>query len=190
VTGRQTFLWRLLQIMTMEKIKRIIPYAIVLMISVYFYILAGRFGFNARAGNLGPDFWPKLLLGLTMVVCLYEIAKTALFHRVKALEEDTGEEKAGAEKRYPGLLIIGTLMTVAYVYFVSILGFILCTFLYLTFFMFVGRYRKVWVIAANSVIGTLLFVVLFMKVVYVSLPLGQGPFQQFSLLVLKILGIK
>jgi hypothetical protein len=102
--------------MTMEKIKRIIPYAIVLMISVYFYILAGRFGFNARAGNLGPDFWPKLLLGLTMVVCLYEIAKTALFHRVKALEEDTGEEKAGAEKRYPGLLIIGTLMTVAYVY--------------------------------------------------------------------------
>jgi putative tricarboxylic transport membrane protein len=181
---------RLLQIMTMEKIKRIIPYAVVLLVSVYFYVLAGRFGFVAKAGNLGPDFWPKLLLGLTMAVCLYEIVKTALFHHGKAQEDDAGEEKAGAQKQYPGLLIIGTLMTVAYVYFVNIMGFILCTFLYLAFFMFVGRYRKVWVIAANSVIGTALFVVIFMKVVYVSLPLGQGPFQQFSLLVLKTLGIK
>jgi putative tricarboxylic transport membrane protein len=176
--------------MAIEKIKRIIPYAVVFLISAYFYVLAGRFGFVAKAGNLGPDFWPKLLLGLTMAVCLYEIAKTALFHRGKAPEDDAGEEKAEAPKRYPGLLIIGTLMTVAYVYFVNILGFILCTFLYLALFMVVGRYRKVWVIASNSVIGTVLFVVIFMKAVYVSLPLGQGPFQQFSLLVLKMLGIK
>lgn len=176
--------------MTKEKIKRIIPYAVVLLTSVYFYILAGRFGFDAKAGNLGPDFWPKLLLGLTMVVCLYEIAKTALFYRGNGLKDGAGEEKAEAPKQYTGLLLLGGLMTVAYVYFVSILGFILCTFLYLTFFMIVGRYRKVWVVAANSVIGTILFVVVFMKVVYVSLPLGQGPFQQFSLLVLKMLGIK
>jgi len=178
--------------MAMEKIKRIIPYAVVMLISIFFWVLACRFGCETRAGNLGPDFWPKLLLGLTMVVCLYEIAKTALFYRGNALKNDAGEEKAAAEapKRYTGLLIIGALMTVAYVYFVTILGFILCTFLFLVLFMIVGRYRKVWVIAANSVIGTVLFVVIFMKVVYVSLPLGQGPFQQFSLLVLKLLGIK
>jgi len=176
--------------MAMEKIKRIFPYTVVLLISVYFYVLACRFGFANRAGNLGPDFWPKILLGLTMVVCLYEIAKIMLFQRGKALENDAGKEKIEAPKRYTGLLIIGTLMTIAYVYFVSILGFILCTFLYLLLFMVVGRYRKVWVIAANSVIGTVLFVVIFMKAVYVSLPLGQGPFQQFSLLVLKMLGIK
>jgi ABC-type Na+ efflux pump permease subunit len=176
--------------MAMEKIKRIIPYAVVLLISIFFWVLACGFGCETRSGNLGPDFWPKLLLGLTMVVCLYEIAKTALFYRGNALEDDAGEEKAEAPKQYPGLLVIGALMTVAYVYFVSILGFILCTFLFLVLFMIVGRYRKVWVIAANSVIGTVLFVLIFMKAVYVSLPLGQGPFQQFSLLVLKMLGIK
>lgn len=174
----------------MEKIKRIIPYAVVLLVSAYFYVLAGRFEFPAKAGNLGPDFWPKLLLGLTMAACLYEIAKTALFHRGKALEDDAGEEKAEAPKRYPRLLIIGALMTVAYVWFLDILGFILCTFLYFALFMVVGRYRKVWVIAANSAIGTVLFVVIFMKAVYVSLPIGYGPFQQFSLLVLRMLGIK
>jgi putative tricarboxylic transport membrane protein len=174
----------------MEKIKQIIPYTVVFLASVYFYVLAGRFGVVTRAGNLGPDFWPKLLLGLTMVSCLYGIAKAALYHRGKALKDDAGEEKAEAPRRYPGLLIIGTLMTVAYVWFLDLLGFILCTLLYLALFMVVGRYRKIWVIAANSVIGTVVFVVLFMKVVYVSLPIGQGPFQQFSLLVMKMLGIK
>ena len=176
--------------MAIEKIKRIIPYAVVLLISIFFWVLACRFGCETRSGNLGPDFWPKLLLGMTMVVCLYEIAKTALFYRGNELGDDAGEKKAEAPKHYPGLLVIGALMTVAYVYFVSILGFILCTFLFLLLFMIVGRYRKVWVIAANSVIGTVLFVLIFMKAVYVSLPLGQGPFQQFSLLVLKMLGIK
>lgn len=174
----------------MEKIKRIIPYTVILLVSVYFYVLAGRFQYPAKAGNLGPDFWPKLLLGLTMAACLYEIAKTVLFHRGTSLKDDAGEEKAEAPKQYPKLLIIGALMTIAYVYFLDILGFILCTVLYLALFMVVGRYRKVRVIAANSVIGSILFVVIFMKAVYVSLPIGQGPFQQFSLLVLKMLGIK
>lgn len=175
--------------MVMEKIRRLIPYAVVLIVSAYFYVLAGRFEFVARAGNLGPDFWPKLLLGLTMAVCLYEIAKTVFF-RGTAPENGIDKEKEATSKTYPGLLVIGTVLIVAYVYFVSILGFILCTFLYIILFIIVGRYRKPWVIAANGILGTVLAVFVFMKAVYVSLPLGQGPFQQFSLLVLNLLGIK
>ena len=125
----------------MEKIKQIIPYTVVFLASVYFYVLAGRFGVVTRAGNLGPDFWPKLLLGLTMVACLYEIAKAALFHRGKALEGDAGAEKAAAPKQYPGLLLIGTLMTVAYVAFLDLLGFILCTLLYLALFILFIIYK-------------------------------------------------
>jgi putative tricarboxylic transport membrane protein len=176
--------------MAREKIRRLIPYAIVLIVSAYFYVLAGRFEFVAKAGNLGPDFWPKLLLGLTMAVCLYEIAKTAFFCRGTAPENGIDKEKEATSKKYPGLLVIGTVLTVAYVYFVSILGFILCTFLYIILFIIVGRYRKPWVIAANGIVGTVLVVFTFMKAVYVSLPLGQGPFQQFSLLVMNMLGIK
>ena len=176
--------------MAREKVKRIIPYAVIVLVSAYLYFLAGQFGFVAKAGNLGPDFWPKLLLGLTMAVCLYEIVKTALFSPGAA----PGKKMEGATdegpRRYTGLLLIGTVLTIAYVYFVTLLGFILCTFIYLALFMTVGRYRKFWVIAANSLIGTVLFALIFMKVVYVSLPLGEGPFQKFSLLFLTLLGIK
>src|SRR4030042_5581448 len=129
--------------MAAEKAKRIIPYVIILLVSLYFYYLAGQFRFSAKAGNLGPDFWPKLLLGLTMVACLYEIIKTAFFLRIEPQKKTVEEQpaKAASKKQtYPGLLVIGIVMTVAYAYFVTKLGFVLCTFLYFALFMIVGRY--------------------------------------------------
>jgi putative tricarboxylic transport membrane protein len=179
--------------MAAEKAKRIIPYVIILLVSLYFYYLAGQFRFSAKPGNLGPDFWPKLLLGLTMVACLYEIIKTAFFLKIAPPKKTAEEQSAKAEskkKTYPGLLVIGIAMTVAYVYFVTTLGFILCTFLYFALFMIVGRYRKIWAILANSAVGTLVLVVIFMKIVYVSLPLGQEPFSGVTFFVLRMLGIK
>ncbi len=179
--------------MATEKAKRIIPYVIISLVSLYFYYLAGQFRFSAKPGNLGPDFWPKLLLGLTLAACLYEIIKTAFFLKIAPPTEAAGEQPAKAaatKKTYPGLLIIGIAMTVAYAYFVATLGFVLCTFLYFALFMIVGRYRKVWAILANSVVGTLVLVVIFMKIVYVSLPLGKEPFSAVTFFVLKMLGIK
>jgi putative tricarboxylic transport membrane protein len=179
--------------MAVEKLKRIVPYIIILFVSLYFYYLAGHFRFSAKPGNLGPDFWPKLLLALTVVACVYEIIKTAFFLKVAPLKKAAEEQPAKAEskkKTYPGLLVIGIAMTVAYAYFVTTLGFILCTFLYFALFMIVGRYRKIWAILANSLIGTLVLVVIFMKIVYVSMPLGQEPFSGVTFFVLKMLGIK
>jgi putative tricarboxylic transport membrane protein len=179
--------------MAAEKAKRMLPYVIIFLVSLYFYHLAGQFHFSAKPGNLGPDFWPKMLLGLTMAICLYEVAKTAFFLKRVPPKEATDEEPATAapaKKTYPVLLVIGIAMTVAYAYFITILGFILCTFLYFALFMIVGRYRNFWAILANSIIGTLVLVVIFMKIVYVSLPLGQGPFSSVTLLVLKLMGIK
>jgi putative tricarboxylic transport membrane protein len=179
--------------MAEEKAKRIIPYVLILLVSVYFYYLAGQFRFSTKPGNLGPDFWPKMLLALTMAACLYEIIKTAFFLKIVPPEdaaEDQPAKAATTKKTYPKLLVIGIAMTVAYVYFVTTLGFMICTFLYFALFMIVGRYRKVWAILANSVVGTLVLVVIFMKIVYVSLPLGQGPFSGVTFFVLKMLGIK
>jgi len=179
--------------MALEKLKKTAPYVIILLVSLYFYYLAGRFQFSAKPGHLGPDFWPKMLLVLTMVACLYEIIKTALFLKIVPSKEGTGEAVAKAaskKKTYPWLLVIGAVMTVAYAYFVTTLGFILCTFLYFALFMIVGRYRVGWAIATNSVIGTLVLVVIFMKIVYVSLPPGQEPFSAVTFFVLSLMGGK
>jgi len=70
-----------------------------------------------------------------------------------------------------------------------VLGFFLATAIYLAAFMLVGRYRRYGVIAVTSVVGSLVFVFVFMKIVYVSLPLGIGPFQSVSTALMALLGI-
>ena len=62
-------------------------------------------------------------------------------------------------------------------------------FFLLAAFMLVGRYRRPGVIVASSVVGSLAFVFVFMKIVYVSLPLGVGPFRSVSTWLMAMLGI-
>ncbi len=97
---------------------------------------------------------------------------------------------AAQEKTYPHLLWIGIAMTVAYAVLIDKLGFFLCTLIYLVAFMWIGRYRRIGVILVTSLIGSLAFMFMFMKIVYVSLPLGVDPFSQLSFLLMRLMAIK
>ena len=103
----------------------------------------------------------------------------------------TGHSAGTAEPLlYPRLLWSGIALTVLYLFVVEKLGFFLTTALYLGLFMWIGRYRRLGVVVATSVLGALFFVFMFMKVVYVSLPLGVEPFAQVSYLLMKLLAIR
>jgi putative tricarboxylic transport membrane protein len=71
-----------------------------------------------------------------------------------------------------------------------LIGFTLSTLLFTGLFIRMGGFRNMAVTAAVSVLGTLLLVFLFMKVVYVSLPLGKGVFGEISIALLPLLGIR
>ncbi len=181
--------------------RKIVPYAIVLAIAGALYYLAHQIDFAAPGGRIGPDVWPKAILLLAMAACAYEIIKNLIFSQedreLKGVLESIIEEAPASDlvpeqevKSYPHLLLIGMAMTVAYVVLIETLGFFLCTLLYLAGFMLVGRYRRVGVVFATSLIGSLVFMFVFMKIVYVSLPLGREPFAQVSYLLMRLMGIK
>jgi putative tricarboxylic transport membrane protein len=187
-----------------RRIGRALPYFVVLAIVCGLYVLAGRIDFAAPGGRIGPNFWPKAILLLAMATCVYAIAKTLLFGRgdrdvegvlgsvlkeVPAADEATLTADA-PEPRYPLLLWSGIALTVGYLFAVEKLGFFLTTALYLGIFMWIGRYRRVGVIVATSLLGSLFFVFMFMKVVYVSLPLGQEPFSQVTFALMRLMGIR
>jgi len=91
---------------------------------------------------------------------------------------------------HPGLLLAGMAATVGYVALVATTGFALTTAVYLAAFLVIGGYRRRKTIAALSIGGSLLLMFIFMKLVYVSLPIGEGPFAQFTILLMKIMGIR
>ena len=62
--------------------------------------------------------------------------------------------------------------------------------LYLAGFIVLGGYRRTAVTLATSLLGSLVFMFMFMKVVYVSLPLGVEPFSQLTFLLMRLMGIR
>ena len=175
------------------RLRAALPYAAVFAIAAFLYFDTASFAALGREGNLGPAFWPRAVLGLLMIVCAAEIARVAFLFRPKIAAPEVTPAAGVVEEeespRFGRLLAGGIAITVLYVPAMEMLGFFIATILYLAAFMYIGRYRRSVVIALTSVIGTLAFVYVFMKIVYVSLPLGAGPFRQFSTWVLAALGV-
>lgn len=170
--------------------KAMVPYAALLAGAVFLYAKTAPFAALGRPGQLGPDFWPKAVLVLLMVTCAIEILRLALVAPAQPrAKPEQSEEEEVEEPRYPLLLAGGIGLTILYVPGMQWLGFFLATVIYLAAFMLVGRYRRYGVIAVSSVVGSVVFVFVFMKVVYVSLPLGVGPFKSVSTALMALLGI-
>jgi hypothetical protein len=179
---------------------RALPYAVLAGASAYLYAVATRIEFQQRAGTLGPDAWPKALLALLIATCVWQIV-SALFGRapepvegpdvpVGGLPATAVETPAPPAPSHPRLVAAGIAMTALYVGLIETVGFSISTVVYLAAFVVAGGYRRWGVVAAVSVGGTLLLLLLFMKVVYVSLPPGTGPFAQLTYLLMQLLGIR
>ena len=92
--------------------------------------------------------------------------------------------------RYPRLLVIGIALTIAYVGLLATLGFFIDTVLYIAALIRAGRYRRWPVIVAVALVGALAFMFVFMRVVYLSLPIGSAPFSAVSLALMQVMGIR
>jgi len=172
-----------------SRLKAAAPYAALLALAAYLFSDASHFAYSPRPGQLGPDFWPKAILVLLMIACAWELVGRLVW-RGPAAPAPAGDAPAEAPpQRYPRLLAAGGAATLGYVLLLPTAGFFVWTAIYLALFMLIGRYRRYGVIAATSVAGSLVFVFIFMRIVYVSLPLGVGPFQRLSLGVLAMLGV-
>jgi len=183
-------------------LRRLAPYALVGGAGFYLFYVATQFEFHRRAGTLGPDFWPKLILALLLIVCTGEILRilfaknpdaeigSVLEDITREADTDSGAQAAEPQASHPWRLLAGMAATLAYVALVGSTGFVLTTAAYLAAFLLIGGYRKTRIILMMSIGGPLLLMFVFMKLVYISLPLGSGPFAQFSILLMGIMGIR
>lgn len=184
-----------------ERLRRITPYVLVGAAGLFLLRTAIQIDYQQRVGTLGPDFWPKLILALLLVVCVCEILRILFADSPDPagglLEEmvsntdtvSTGDVPEPAPSR-PGLLLAGMAATLAYVALVATTGFALTTAIYLAAFLFIGGYRNHAINAALSIGGSLMLMFIFMKLVYVSLPIGSGPFATITIFLMQIMGIR
>ena len=184
------------------KLKESLPYWVTLAVSGYFFRIAQGISAPGTGDQLGPDFWPKMFLILMMLVCAVGIGRTLFGRRRKPDEvfdaptegapsaQLGGEPEGEPQKRYPLLLLGGIVLCLGYVVLFDTLGFFLDTFAFMLAFMLLGRYRRIGVAVGTSLVGTLVFMYVFMKIVYVSLPIGSPPFSDVSIFLMRLMGIR
>ena len=178
-----------------ERFSAASPYVVILASAGYLYWVADGIEFDKVPGRIGPDAWPKIILGLTIIACLWGAVKAVLFAPAKIdddliREAETNEEisvEADEHEIYPGRVWAAVGGTLAYIWAQPLIGFFLSTLVFLGFIVYVGGYRKLIRVGLISVLGTVLFMIIFVRVVYVSLPLGAPPFESISLAVLAVL---
>jgi hypothetical protein len=179
-----------------EKVKRVLPHTVMLAVALVLYWMATRIEADT-GGRISPAFWPKTIVVFMGLLCAYEIVKRLVLGSsfeaqgvVSTAPVNQGgetEEPPAAEN--PRMLLGGIALIVAYVVAVPWLGFFVTTALFLAAFPWVGGLRRPLLSAVLGVVGALVLVVMFMRIAYISLPLGEGPFRTLSLALMRAIGV-
>ncbi len=174
-------------------------YFAILLASIVLYTLATRIDTSVSGPTrIGPDLWPKAVLLFLVALCLYEIARRLLHARspdepaaganeaVDHVQPDAATKSVG----YNRTLWASVAIVAAFVILVPWLGFFIATALFLGAFSYAGGFRRHGLNAFIALCGALMMFILFVRVAYVSLPLGIGPFQSVSIGLMRLLGVK
>lgn len=139
----------------------------------------------AQGGQLGPAFWPRLaLIGLTLACA------------AKAMEEwrrpevgPTLDDAAPPAEVSRGRLLVAVILLFLYVVVMPLVGFMLATAVFAVAFMWHAGARSIVGVVTATVLVTVGLLYVFVRVVYLPLPKGQGPFEGITIAVYRLLGI-
>ena len=187
----------------MARLLRILPHVVMLVLACLLYRAAA--GIEAETGGrIGPAVWPRAVIVFMGLLCAYEIVKrlvvrtefvakgllsgTELPHPQEAATP-VGDPRHGAVPENFPMLFGGIALIAGYVFAVPWLGFFPATAIFLVAFAWVGGLRRPVVATSVSLVGTATLAVVFLKVAYISLPLGEGPFRELSLGLMRLIGV-
>ena len=134
----------------------------------------------ARGDQLGPGFWPRLVLAGLGLACLAKLVAEWWRARRDGRGAAAGPTELDAEISRPRLAA-GMLLIVLYVTATPWIGFALATAAFIVAFMWLCGTRSLVALGANAVLGTAGLLYLFIKLVYLPFPKGEGPFEGLTL---------
>lgn len=187
--------------------RRVAPFVMVFGFGVWLWTVANDFAISTTLGRAGPDLWPKIVLVLLIGAALWGILDAALRSRhgddtsilITNATRSAGHEEdarvdlegeaASAEKR-PIFAILGIASMLGYVALIPYLGFVISTFLLLLAIMMFAGYERPLRAIIIAGLGALVFFGVFQRLVYVSLPMGAGPFKELTLALMALLGVR
>ena len=172
--------------------ERVLPYAMVFCVAGFLLYRAENFDFTAQADQTGPDSWPKLILYMLMATSAFEFVRRLLTARRQNPAPVTAPAVVTPFEREPAdMRIVFTCVAASVVYLLlfEIVGFFCDTVVFVFALSWIGGFRRFWAALAISLTTTLLFMLVFLRVIFVALPIGIGPFETLSTGLMRLLGV-
>lgn len=166
----------------MRLLRQSIGPALIFVVGAGLFAAAGRLPVVPVPGQLGPDFWPRLVLVGLMAACILKILEVA---RGKG----AGPEAAALAPLSRPKLVGGMAFVLAYPALAPLLGFPLTNFFFLLAFMRLAGTRRPLPLLVTALLGTVALLYLFVKVVYLPLPKGAGVMEDFTIFLYRLLRI-
>ena len=145
-----------------------------------------------RAGQLGPGLWPRMVLAGLAITCAARLVGALLIGRGRVSKAAAPLSGAEADRLSPGArtkLVAAIALILLYVLVTPPAGFALTTAVFILAFMWLCGTRSTWALGANALVGTVALLYLFVKLVYLPLPKGDGLFETATLALYRALHI-
>jgi len=175
-----------------QRARAALPYLVVLGVGVFLYYSAENFEFEEASGRIGPGAWPKLILLLLLASALWGVILSLLRgggSAQRSTEPDETEALIRPPEIYPVLVWVAVAATIGYLVIMPVIGFFLATIAYSFVLIYLGHYRRLSHAALVSIAIALAFMFIFMRVVYVALPVGVVPFDSVSYALMTAMGV-
>ncbi len=127
-------------------------------------------------GTFDAAFWPKIILVLILIFAFIQV-----LIGIKTIKRE-GKLPNISMKLPRKTFILSILIIILYIASMDILGFLLSTLLFQILFLLNLHEKRLSVIFLVPTIMTVIYYVLFIKVLFAPLPRGIGIFRMFSLL--------
>jgi hypothetical protein len=167
----------------MASLRRVAAPLLGLLLAAGLFVQAADLDAVAAPGQLGPGFWPRLALAGLGLACLVRLVQAGR----------SGGPRAGPGEPGPalarGVLALAIAAVLGYVAVLPLAGFPLATAGFVVAFMALGGARSPTGVAASAVAGTVLLLYVFVKLVYLPLPKGDGPFETLTVALYRALRI-
>jgi len=162
----------------LEHKNEIIVNGVILATACFLFYVATSFPMFKHADKLGPAFWPKVILLVTIILSGLLAVKNVLSWMQN---RDIGNQQI-IEKEPENLkrLLLAIVVSLVYGFSVPYTGFLLSILLFQFVFLFILKVKKVWVLVLYPLSLTTVIYLIFIKILYIPLPRGQGIFLTFS----------
>jgi len=157
---------------------------VILGFAILAYVLSTRIDSFPMPGQLGPAFWPRMIIVLLIVSGFIKVGELVAEWRKGFSPELTCAGQVNGA-RLAAIIVTMLLCVLA----IDYIGFALSIFCFIIVFLRLAGVRKPLSLILSSVLGTVGLLYLFVKVVYLPLPKGAWLFERVTLFVYRALGI-